>query len=78
MAIMQTKEFYKSLLGKEEQPNEPAPLGNGASNDEKKSRKVLKNAYEKEVGELKEERNNVWCHLALTDSKCITSHADEI
>ena len=64
--MMQTKGLYKSLLGKEEQPNEPAPLANGATNDEKKNHKVLKDAYEKEVADIKEKRNNVWCHLALT------------
>ena len=63
---MQTKRFYKSLLGTEEQPNELAPLANGASNDKKKNHKVLKYAYEKEVADIKEKRNNVWCHLALT------------
>ena len=64
-AMMQTKGLYKSLLGTEEQPNEPAPLANGASNDEKKNQKVLKDAYEKEVADIKKKRNNVWCHLAL-------------
>ena len=66
VAMMQTKGLYKSLLGTEEQPNEPAPLANGSSNDEKKNHKVLKDAYEKEVADIKEKRNNVWCHLALT------------
>ena len=50
----------------EEQPNEPAPLANGASNDENKNHKELKDAYEKEVADINEKRNNVWCHLALT------------
>ena len=63
---MQTKGLYKSLLGTEEQPNEPAPQANGAINDEKKNHKVLKDAYEKEAADIKEKRNNVWCHLALT------------
>ena len=66
MAMMQTKRLYKSLLRTEEQPNEPVPLANAASNDEKKNHKVLKDAYEKEVVDIKEQRNNVWCHLALT------------
>ena len=66
MAMMQTKGLYKSLLGTEEQPNEPAPLANGASSDEKKNHEVLKDAIEKEVADIKEKRNNVWCHLALT------------
>ena len=64
--MLQTKGPYKSLLGTEEQPNELASLANGASNDEKKNHKALKDAYEKEVADIKEKRNNVWCHLALT------------
>ena len=63
---MQTKGLYKSLLGTEEQANEPAKLANGASNDEKKNHKVLKDAYEKEVAYIKQKWNNVWCHLAPT------------
>ena len=58
VAMMQTKGLYKSLHGAEEQPNEPAPLANGASNDEKKNHKVLKDAYEKEVADIHEKRNN--------------------
>ena len=27
---------------------------------------MLKDEYEKEVADIKEKRNNVWCHLALT------------
>ena len=64
MAMMQTKGLYKSLLGTEKQPNEPAPQANVGSNEEK-NHKVLKDAYEKEVADIKEKRNNVWCHLAL-------------
>ena len=63
---MQTKGLFKSLLGTEEQPNEPAPLAKGTSNDEKKNQKVLKDAYEKEVADIKEKQNNVSYHLALT------------
>ena len=66
LAIMQTKGLYKSLVGTEEQLNDPTPLVNGASNDEKKNHKVLKDAYEKEVADIKEKRNDAWCHLALT------------
>ena len=66
MTMMQTKGFYKSILGTEEQPNKPAPLANGASNDEKKNHKLLKDAYEKEVADISEIRNIVWCTLALT------------
>ena len=56
---MQTKGLYKSLLETKEQPNEPAPLVNGATNDEKKNHKVLKDGYEKEVADIKEKRNNM-------------------
>ena len=66
VAMMQTKGLYKSLLGRDEQPNEPAPLANGASNDEKKNHKVLKEAYEKEVADIRDKRVIMWCHLALT------------
>ena len=64
--MMQTKGLYKSLLGTEEQPNDSLLLADGASNDKKKNHKVLKDAYEKEVADIKKKRNNVWCHLALT------------
>ena len=47
------------LLGSKEQHNEPAPLANGASNDDKKNHKVLKDAYEKEIEDIKEKRNNL-------------------
>ena len=66
VAMTQTKGLYKSLLGTEEQPNEPATLANEASNDEEKNHKVLKDAYEKEVANIKEKRNNVWSPPALT------------
>ena len=66
VAMMQTKGLYKLILGTKEQPNEPAPLAKGASNDGKKNHKVLTDAYEKEVADIKEQLNNVWCHLALT------------
>ena len=64
VAMMQPKGLYRSLLGTEKRPNEPAPLANWASNDERKNHKVLKDAYEKEAADIKEEQ--VWCHLALT------------
>ena len=39
--------------------SEPAPLANVPSSDEKKNHKVLKDAYEKEVADINEKRNNV-------------------
>ena len=65
MAMIQKKGLYKSPLETEEQPIEPAPPANGARNDEKNNHKVLKDVYEKEVADIMEKRNNVWCHLAL-------------
>ena len=41
VAMRLLKGLHKSLLVTEEQPNEPGPLANGASNDEKKNHKVL-------------------------------------
>ena len=41
MVLMQTKGFYNSLLGTEEQPNEPASLASGQANA------MLNDAYEK-------------------------------
>ena len=66
LAMMKSKGFFKSLLGTEERPNAPAQLANGASNDETKNHLVLEDAYEKEVADIKEKWNNVWCHLGLT------------
>ena len=63
VAMMKTKRLYESLLGTEDQPNEPEPLANGASNHEKKNHKVLKDAYENEVADLKEKENNVFAIL---------------
>ena len=63
---MQTKGLYKSIIGIDKQLNEPAPLANGSSNGEKKNHKVLKDAYEEKVADIKEKRSDVWCHLALT------------
>ena len=72
VAMMQTKGLYKSLFGTNEQPNDSAPLANGVSKDEKKNHKVLKDSNEKETADIKEKRNKVWCHLALTlDAKTL-------
>ena len=63
---MQTKRFYKPLVGTRDQLNEPAPLTNEAGNDELKKHKVLIDAFEKEFADNWEKRNNVCSHLALT------------
>ena len=56
----------KSLLGIGVEPNGPASLTNGASSDEKRNHKMLSEANDKEVADIKDKRINVWCHLALT------------
>ena len=68
MATVHTKGLCIPLLGQSSNPmgHHPTPLANWASNDEKKNHKELKDAYEKEVADIKEKRNNVWFHLALT------------
>ena len=58
--MMQTKGLYKSFLGTEERRNQPSPLADSAINDEKKNHELLKDAYEKDVADIKEKRNNVW------------------
>ena len=47
--MMQTKGLCKSLLGAEEQPIEPAPLANEASDDDKKNQKVQKDVLRKKL-----------------------------
>ena len=54
LAMIQSKELYKLLLETEEQPNEPAYIANGESNDKKKIHKLLKYSYEKEVSNIKD------------------------
>ena len=59
LAVFQKKGLYKLLNGIEEQPNEPAPLANRASNDQNRNHKVLEDSYEKVVEDIKEKWNNV-------------------
>ena len=59
VAMRHKSGLYKSLLMSREQPNEPATPANGASSDGKKNHNELKDAYEKEVEDIKEKRNNV-------------------
>ena len=56
---MQKRGLHKSLLRTVEQPNEYASLANGASNDEKKNHKVLKDVHEKKVVDIKEKQKCV-------------------
>ena len=63
---MQMEEIYNSVLGTEEQTNEPASLANGAGHEQKKNRNAQKDAFEKEFADIKAKLNNLWCHPALT------------
>ena len=51
--MIQTKGLHNSQPVTEAQPNEPASLVNGANIDEKKHNKVPKDAYEKQVSDIK-------------------------
>ena len=59
MAMMQTKGAHIALLQTEEPPNGLPPPINMASKEEKNNHKVLKDAKEKVVLDIKEKRNNV-------------------
>ena len=64
-ALMQTKQLYKTLMGTEEQPEEPPELEEGATNPERERHRQAVAEYEKRVSELNEKSNSVWCNLAL-------------
>ena len=62
---MQTKGLYKALLGKEIIPEEIAPLGEDASNEQKTAWDAKVRERNKQIEEIKERNNTVWCHIAL-------------
>ena len=63
---MQTKGLYKALLGKEIVPEEIAPLAEDASNEQMAERKAKKvQQRNKQIEEINERNNTVWCHIAL-------------
>ena len=66
MTMMQTRRLYKCLLGTEEQLNLPVTLYNGASNNDKNGHKMLKDANEKKVADIKYKRNPVRFPLGIT------------
>ena len=68
-AFMQTKGPYKSLLGKEVIPQEIPPLAEGASEQHRTEREVKVQQRNKEIEDIKERNNSVWCHLALAPDK---------
>ena len=62
---MQTKGLYKAFLGKEIIPEEIAPLAKDASNEQKTAWDVKVQERNKQIGDIKERNNTVWCHIAL-------------
>ena len=68
-AFMQTKGLYKSLLGKEIIPQEVAPLGEDASEEQTAQRNAKVQQRNKEIEDIKERNNTVWCHIALALDK---------
>ena len=68
-AFMQTKGLYKSLLGKEVIPQEIPLLAEDASEQQRAERETKVQQRNKEIEDIKERNNSVWCHLALALDK---------
>ena len=68
-AFMQTKGLYKSLLGKEVIPQEIPPLAEDASEQQRAERETKVQQRNKEIEDIKERNNSVWCHLVLALDK---------
>ena len=64
-AYMQTKGLYKALLGKEIIPEEIAPLAEDASDEQKTAWDAKVRERNKQIEEIQERNNTVWCHIAL-------------
>ena len=64
-AYLQTKGLYKALLGKEIAPEEIALLAEDASNEQKTAWDAKVRERNKQIEEIKERNNTVWCHIAL-------------
>ena len=64
-AYMQTKGLYKALLGKEIIPEEIAPLAEDATNEQKTAWDAKVRERNKQIEEIQERNNTVWCHIAL-------------
>ena len=62
---MQTKGLYKALLGKEIVPEEIAPLAHDASNEQRAEQEAKVQQRNKQIEEINERNNTVWCHIAL-------------
>ncbi|CAB3992896.1 Hypothetical predicted protein [Paramuricea clavata] len=64
-AYMQTKGLYKALLGKEVAPEEITPLAGDASDEQKAEWEAKVQQRNKQIEEIEERNNTVWCHIAL-------------
>ena len=65
LAFCRTKALYKTVLGREEFPQEVAPLEGEADQAARTAHARLVTARERTVGEIKERQDQVWCHLAM-------------
>ena len=64
-AYMQTKGLHKALLGKEIIAEEIAPLAEDASNEQKTAQEANVRQRNKEIEDINERNNTVWCHIDL-------------
>ena len=72
-AYMQTKGLYKALLGKEDVPEEIAPLAENTLNEPKAEREVKVLQRNKQIEEINERSNIVWYPIALAlDNNSLT------
>ncbi len=65
MQTIETKGLYKAILGKEIVPEEIAPLAEDASNEQKAEWEAKVQVKNKQIEEINERNNTVWCHIAL-------------
>ena len=68
-AFMQTKGLYKSLLGKEIIPDKITDLPEDSSEEQRAQREAKIQGRNKEIADLKERNNSVWCDIALALDK---------
>ena len=62
---MQTKDLYKALLVEEIVPEKIAPLPEDASNEQKAEQEAKVQQRNKQIEEINERNNTVWCHIVL-------------
>ena len=68
-AFIETKGLYKKLLYKDIVPEESTPLAGDASPEQTTGREAKVRHRNKEIEDIKEQSNSVWCYSALTLDK---------